>query len=163
MIPLKDQKTCHTIFVNLLLATEVIMEGMEALSLTNKFRHSLKQAAQRYYNETEKYSNDEISCLWNTDKDAVYHLMGRMKSLIQKLILVKPEMWGILDEIIKKWEEQPEYIMDVLNIIHGNSDHIDEMKEREEFINRVGKMGIKGVRQVSKYADSLNNIYALND
>lgn len=151
-----------TVYTNILLLTEQMMEGMEAISRTQKYRHKLKSTAKALFAEIEKLSNEEISKLLDIDTEATYHHMKRQSEIVRKLIYMKPSDVGIYHEMLKKLEENAAFVLDRLNIIKGDSSEIAEMQEREDFINDANKLDIKGIRQLKKYMDGLKSIYSMN-
>jgi hypothetical protein len=146
------------VYTNVLLLTEQMMEGMEALSKTTKYRQLIKKYCNLLYNEIKALSNDEITRLLDIDEKAAYHHMNRQSGIVRQIIYMKPSDVGMYHEMLKKLQESPEFVLDRLNIIKGDSSKIGEMTEKEDFINEIINLDIKTIRQVKRYSDGLKNI-----
>ncbi len=117
------------IVLTTLLSALLTMEGMEQLQDTDAFRQRIKQTGNNFYKELEKYTSQIAPLVWGVDDKAFYLVMDYQKTVLQKLITMKPEDIGVVMAMIEKYEQHPRKTLTRLEIkLTDNSSLASENK-----------------------------------
>lgn len=148
--PLTEERPLRLVMTNTLTGTEFLLECMDALSLTTKYKHQLKMAGERFRKEVEKYSNEEIQVLLDYDELAAYEHMKKLSSTIRSAVYLEPSSLAALAEVIKKLIADPDLTCHQLGILKGTRAEMPELAEKQNLINKVCDMTTEEVRAAVK-------------
>lgn len=151
--PLTEERPLRLVMTNTLTGTEFLLECMEALSLTTKYKHQLKMAGERFRKEVEKYSNDEIQVLLDYDELAAYEHMKKLSNTIRSAVYLEPSSLAALAEVIKKLIADPDLTCRQLGILKGTRAEMPELAEKQNLINKVCDMTTEEVRATVKFLE----------
>lgn len=117
-------KDLQLIYLTNLLTAAVMMEGIEALQGTTAYRQELKNTANRFMKELERYCSEPLGAVWGADDKAMYALMEYQKKVIAQLVTMRPEDIGVVSELIEKYLLHPEEVLTRLEIQIVDSENV---------------------------------------
>lgn len=95
-------------FLNIVMMSETLLEGLEAIKSTHMYRHELKKKVNLLMPELEKVIDKDLAKVWGVDDHAMYHLLIQQRLLIQRLATTRPETWNMINELLDMHAEDPE-------------------------------------------------------
>lgn len=98
--------------LNVIILSEVLITAIENLKNTAVYNQQLKNRGELFKKECEKTIGYYIPLFWGADDKAFYHLMDEMKILSKRLSSSRPETWNIVNEMIDKYNENPQLFLD---------------------------------------------------
>lgn len=104
---MKEFDSYIIIYLNMLLGAEYLLCCLGEIEGTPIYRHSLKQAANRFKAELEKLTDEDLSKLWGIEDSSMYNLMGHQDTLLKQLAKMRPENYGVLVKMIERYNQNP--------------------------------------------------------
>jgi hypothetical protein len=102
--------------LNYLITSYLLDACMWELKDTTVYRHKLKQALNTVWKELQPVIDRQLTLLDGTDDAAMYGLMEGMRDLTHELATVRPEQLVALMHIIRKFKENPESVMEQMEV-----------------------------------------------
>jgi hypothetical protein len=150
-------------YIKVLLLKTILMVVMEDLRETNIYQKGIKKAGNEFYRELQKgIFEDRYFDMIISDPSAVEEMEKSIEEMSDEISKSTLGCFAVITETIKKYNECPDFVLDRLNIIKGESEEIEQLNKREDLINRLIKLPFKAHSQIERVVSGLENIYNTN-
>lgn len=150
-------------YIKVLLFKIMLLSVMENLRETNIYQKGVKKSGNEFMKELHKgLFDDRYFDLLQSDAPAIDEMEKGMEELANEISKSTLGCFAVMSETIKKYNECPDFVLDRLNIIKGESEQIAELTEREDLIKDILLLPIKWIRQLKPTINGLKNIYVTN-
>ena len=104
------------IYLTALFASLLVVDCMDELEQTPYFKQRLKQTGKPFTRELERVIKVDVPLVWGLDDKKMYMLMEYQSAFIRKLAAMRPEEAGVINEIINRYTESPEQVLQALGL-----------------------------------------------
>jgi len=106
------------LYLHAIMQCEGLLSLMDELKETKYYRHDLKNRINLLIPELEKVVAAELESLWSkiTDHKGITELFKDQENLMKEIICHYTNDFPILTEILKTFRENPEFVMNKLEI-----------------------------------------------
>lgn len=151
------------LFIKIILFKTMLLSCMYEMRQTNQYQKGVKKSGNEYIRELNKNLFEyEYTNLLSTDAPAIEEMEKGMEEFAEEVCKATLGCFAVLSETIKKYNECPDFVLDRLNIIKGESEQIAELTEREDLIKDILLLPMKGIRQLKPTVHGLKNIHITN-
>jgi len=120
-----SQLQLQHIYLTTLLSAALCLECLDELKGTTVYRQELKQTGNRFCLELEKLTSKDLGAIWGIDDEAMYELIRYQRKVIEQLQTLRPEDIGVVMELIRKYKEEPETMLQINQIALVDSSIIE--------------------------------------
>lgn len=150
-------------FIKVLLLKTIPMVVMYDMRDTNIYQKGVKKSGNEFIRELGKnLFEDEYTNLLQSDALAVEEMEKQIEEMANEIAHSTLGCFAVITETLKKYKECPDFVLDRLNIMKGESEDVPMLQRREDLINRIIKLPNNAIPLIETHISGLENIYITN-